>query len=98
MNEVRKFFHIPTINPKIYRELEENYIRNYGITVIIDPSNSCFGPLSIKHTWQRIRTLLNSFGSIDLNCFDLIISGNLNLRFICSEKNNLDILDENSKL
>lgn len=98
MNEVRKFFHIPTINLKIYRELEENYVRNYGIKVIIDPSNSCFGPLSIKHTWQRIRTLLNSFGSIDLNCFDLIISGNLNLRFICSEKNNLDILDENSKL
>ena len=29
MNEVRKFFHIPTINPKIYRELEENYVRNY---------------------------------------------------------------------
>ena len=78
MNEVRKFFHIPTINPKIYKELEENYIRNYGITVIIDPSNSCFGPLSIKHTWQTIRTLLNSFGSIDLNCFYLIISGNPN--------------------
>ena len=98
MNEVRKFFHIPTINPKIYKELEENYIRNYGITVIIDPSNSCFGPLSIKHTWQTIRTLLNSFGSIDLNCFDLIISGNPNPRIICSEKNTLDILDENSKL
>ena len=51
MNEFRKFFHIPTINPKIYKELEENYARNYGITVIIDSSNSCFGPLSIKHTW-----------------------------------------------
>ena len=98
MNEVRKFFHIPTINPKIYRELEENYVRNYGITVIIDPSNSCFGPLPIKHTWQTIRTLLNSFDSIDLNCFDLIISGNPNPRIICSEKNTLDILDENSKL
>jgi hypothetical protein len=98
MNEVRKFFHIPTINPKIYRELEENYVRNYGITVIIDSSNSCFGPLSIKHTWQTIQILLNSFSSIDLNCFDLIISGNPNPRIICSEKNTLDILDENSKL
>ena len=45
MNEFRKFFHIPTINPKIYKELEENYVRNYRITVIIDSSNSCFGPL-----------------------------------------------------
>jgi len=98
MNELRKFFHIPTINPKIYRELEENYVRNYGITVIIDSSNSCFGPLSIKHTWQSIQTILNSFGSIDLNFFDLIISGNPNPRIICSEKNTLDILDENSKL
>lgn len=54
--------------------------------------------LSIKHTWQAIRTLLNSFGSIDLNCFDIIISGNPNPRIICSEKNTLDIPDENSKL
>ena len=59
MNEVRKFFHIPTISPKINRELEENYVRKYGITVIIDSLNSCFGPLSIKHTWQTIRALLN---------------------------------------
>ena len=78
MNEFRKFFHIPTINPKICKELEENYVRNYGITVIIDSSNSCFGPLSIKHTWQSIQTILNSFGSIELNCFDLIISINPN--------------------
>ena len=98
MNEFRKFFHIPTINPKIYKELEENYVRNYGITVIIDSSNSCFGPLSIKHTWQSIQIILNSFGSIELNCFDLIISGNSNPRIICSEKNSLEILDENSKL
>ena len=98
MNEFRKFFHIPTINPKIYKELEENYARNYGITVIIDSSNSCFGPLSIKHTWQSIQTILNSFGSIELNCFDLIISGNPNPRIICSEKNSLEILGENSKL
>ena len=98
MNEVRKFFHIPTINPKIYRELEENYVRKYGITVIIDSLNSCFGPFSIKHTWQTIQILLNSFSSIDLNCLDLIISGNPNPRIICLEKSTLDILDENSKL
>ena len=40
MNEFRKFFNIPTINPKIYKELEENYVRNHGIAVIIDSSNS----------------------------------------------------------
>jgi hypothetical protein len=33
-----------------------------------------------------------------LNCFDLIISGNPNPRIICSEKNSLEIFDENSKL
>ena len=42
--------------------------------------------------------LLNSFSSIDLNCLDLIISGNPNPRIICLEKSTLDILDENSKL
>ena len=46
---------------------------------------------------QSIQTILNSFGSIELNCFDLIISENPNPRIICSEKKSLEILDENSK-
>ncbi len=42
--------------------------------------------------------ILSSFGAIDLPCFDLIISGSPNPYILCSEKNTLDILSENSKI
>ena len=74
------------------------FIKNYGVTVINDPSISCFGPLSNQHTWSTIQILLSALGAIDLPCFDLIISGNPNPYVICSEKNSLDILSEKSPI
>ena len=68
------------------------------MTVIIDNSCSCFSPLSIQHSWNTIQILLNVLGSIDLPCFDLIVSGAPNPYVICSEKNTLDILSEKSQI
>ena len=65
-------------NPKLYREMRDGFIKNYGVTVIIDSSLSCFSPLSNQHTWNTIQILLSALGSIDLPCFDLIITGNPN--------------------
>lgn len=75
VNELIKYFLNPTPNPRIFRELGDGFIKNYGLTVIIDPSISCFGTLSNQHTWSAIQILL---GAIDLPCLDLIISGNPN--------------------
>ena len=97
-NELIKFFYIPNPYPKIYREFKENFIKNYGVTVIIDSSASCFSSLSINHTWKTIQILLSSLGSIDIPCFDLIITGEPNPYIICSEKNTLEILSETSTI
>ena len=43
-NELIKYFIYPTLNPKIYKKLWGGFIKNYGITVIIDSSISCFSP------------------------------------------------------
>ena len=98
VNELIKYFLNPTPNPRIYRELGDGFVKNYGVTVVIDSSISCFSPLAYQHTWNTIQILLSALGAIDLPCFDLIISGNPNPYVICSEKNSLDILSEKSKI
>ena len=98
VNELIKYFLNPTPNPRIYRELGDGFIKNYGVTVIIDSSVSCFSPLSNQHTWNTIQMLLSALGSIDLPCFDLIITGTPNPYILCSEKNSLDILSDKSQL
>ena len=91
INELIKYYLNPTPDPKIYRELG-CFIKNYGVTVIIDSSISCFSPLSNQHTLSTIQELLSAIGAIDLPCFDLIVSGNPNPYVICTGKNTLDIL------
>ena len=87
VNELIKYFLNPTPNPRIYRELGDGFVKNYGVTIVIDSSISCFSPLYSDHTWSTIQILLSSFAAIDLPCFDLIISGKPNPYIICSEKN-----------
>ena len=98
VNELIKYYLNLTSNPRIYRELEDGFIRNYGVTVIIDSSISCFSPLSCQHTWSTIQVLLSALGAIDLPCFDLIVTGNPNSYVLCSGKNTLDILSEKSQI
>ena len=98
VNELIKYFLNPTPNPRIYREIGDGFIKNYGVTVVIDSSISCFSSLSSQHTWNTIQILLSALGAIDLPCFDLIISGNPNPYIICSEKNTLDALSEKSQI
>ena len=81
-------------NLRIIKELENRS----GVSVVIDSSTSCFGPLSNQHTWSTIQALFNTLGAIDIPCFDLIISGNPNPYVICSKKNSIDILSGNSSI
>ena len=96
--ELIKFFLNPTPNPKIYRELGDGLIKNYGVTVLIDSSNSCFGGVSLIHSLQTIKMLLNSLNSIDLPCFDLIIATESKPIIICNERNTFEILSDNSQI
>ena len=98
VNELIKYFLNPSPNPRIYRELGDGFVKNYGVIIVIDSSFSCFSPLSNQHTWNTLQILLSSLGSIDLPCLDLIISGEPNPYVICSEKNSLDILSEKSQI
>lgn len=75
VNKLIKYFVNPTLNPRIYRELTDGFIKNYGATIIIDSSTSRLSLFSGLNTWNTIQILLSALGEIDLPCFDLI-SGN----------------------
>lgn len=98
VNELIKYLLNPTPNPRIYREIGDGFIKNYGVTVIIDSSVSCFSSLSSQHTWNTIQILLSAIGAVDLPCFDLIVSGDPNPYILCSEKNTIDVLSEKSQI
>ena len=98
LNELIKYFLNPTPNPRIYREIGDGYIKNYGVTVIVDCSSSCFGSLSIVHTFSTLKNLFSALAIIDLPCFDLIITGEKNPYIICSEKRTMDALSEKSQI
>ena len=96
--ELIKYFLNPTPNPRIYREIGDGYIKNYGVTVIVDSSSSFLGSLSIVHTFSTLKNLFSALASIDLPCFDLIITGEKNPYIICSEKRTMDELSEKSQI
>ena len=78
-------------------KLKDKFL-NYRVTVIIDSSASCFGPLCSQHTWNTIQILFSALGEIDLPCFNLIVTGKPNPYIICSEKNTLEILSKESEI
>ena len=88
----------PTANPKIYRQLGDGFVKNYGLTIIIDSSYSCLGGVSREHTINTIRYLLSALSYIDLPSFNLIISTEANPIVICSEKGTLDALSNKSQI
>ena len=88
----------PTPNPKIYRQLGDGFVKNYGLTILIDSSYSCLGGISRDHTINTIRYLFSALSYIDLPSFNLIISTESNPIIICSERGTLDALSNKSKL
>ncbi|KAK8853815.1 hypothetical protein M9Y10_016358 [Tritrichomonas musculus] len=66
----------PVPDPLIYLEEKGGLIRNYGITIIIDSSRSCFNSLSSSHSYQTIKTLFSALASIDVSCVDVIVARN----------------------
>ena len=88
----------PVPNPMIYLELKGGLVRNYGVSVVIDPSITCFDNISGPHSFQTIRVILSTLASLDLPCFDLIVAGNPRPTVICSEVSTLHSLSTKSTL
>ena len=88
----------PVPDPLIYLEEKGGLIRNYGVSVIIDPSHSCLFELSAAHTMLTIRTILSSLAALDLPCFDLIVAGNPHPVVLCSEVGTLQSLNQRSAI
>ena len=98
INQLIFYFLNPTPNPLIYREIEGGYVKNYGITVIFDNSISCLGHFQSLHTIQTIRVFLSTLATLDIPCFDFIVTGNPSPLILCSERNPLEALKEKSDL
>ena len=98
IDELIKYFLNPTPIPMFYRELNGGFIKNYGVTLVIDNSISCINALSAEHTIQTIRIFLSSMSSSDLPCFDLIITGEKNPIVVCSEMSTSIALDDKSDI
>ena len=92
------YFLNPTPNPLIYREIEGGLIKNYGLTLILDNSISCLSQIQSLHTIQTLRILLSTIATLDIPCFDFIVTGDPNPKILCSERNPIDALKERSEL
>lgn len=87
----------PVPDPFIYLEEKGGLIRNYGVTIIIDSSISCFEPkLSSSHSYQTIKVLFSALYSIDIPCVDVIIATNDAPIVLCSETPSLVLFNEKS--
>ena len=98
ITELIKYFLNPVPDPMIYVEILDGLVKNYGISVIIDNSQSCFNKISLAHSFETIRVLLSSVAAIDIPCFDLIVTGEKNPFILCSEKTTIEALSEKSNL
>ena len=84
-------------NPKLYREIKDGLIKNYGATIVIDSSLSCLNEFSKYHTLLTISVLLSALYYDNISCFDLVISTNKEPIVICSGKIGSQILSEKSQ-
>ena len=83
-------------NPKLYREIRDGFVKNYGISIVIDTSISCLNDLCIIHTFQTLRVLLSAISHDNIPCLDIIISTDKYPIILCSEKSANEILSERS--
>ena len=88
----------PVPNPKIYLEEITTSNKNFAVSIIIDPSFSCFHELAAPHSLQTIKIILNAMIILDVNCFDLIIATKTKPIVLCSKISSIEALNINSPL
>ena len=85
-------------NPKLYREIRDGFIKNFGASIVIDSSISCLNDFSKIHTIQTISILLSALAYDNISCLDIILCTNKEPIIICSEKIGSQILSEKSQI
>ena len=83
-------------NPRLYREIRDGFVKNYGVSIVIDTSISCLNDICIIHTIQTLRILLSAISFDNIPCLDIIISRAKEPIILCSEKSANEILSERS--
>ena len=86
----------PVPDPLIYLEEKGGLIRNYGISIVIDSSKSCFNQISASHSYQTIKTLFAALASIDVPFVDVIVATSSAPIVLCSEISSLRLFNEKS--
>ena len=83
-------------NPRLYREVRDGFVKNYGVSFVIDASVSCLNELCIIHTIQIFRILLSAISYDNIPCLDIIISQAREPIILYPEKSANEILSEKS--
>lgn len=96
ITELIKYLINKVPNPKLYREIRDGFVKNYGVSVIIDTSISCLNELSITHTLHTLRILLSAISNDNLPCLDIIATRDKEPLVLSSEKSANEILSEKS--
>ena len=86
----------PSPDPMIYLEEKGGMIRNYSVSLVLDTSYSCFNPLSTSFSLQTLRLMLSTLTSIDLPCFDFILSRQTNPEILCSNLSSVRAINAKS--
>ena len=96
ITELIKYSINKTPNPRLYREVRDGFVKNYGVSIILDTSISCFNELSIIHTIQTLRILLSAISYDSIPCLDIILTRQKEPVILASEKSGNEILAERS--
>ncbi len=83
-------------NPRLYREVRDGFVKNYGVSIVIDTSISCLNELCLIHTIQTLRILLSAISYDNIPCLDIVVSRAKEPIILCSEKSANEILSEKS--
>ena len=83
-------------NPRLYREVRDGFVKNYGVSIVIDTSISCLNELCLIHSIQTLRILLSAISYDNIPCLDVIVSRVKEPIILCSEKSANEILSEKS--
>ena len=82
----------------IFLEEKGGLTRNYSVSVVIDTFISCLNELSLPHTIETLKVLLNGLYILDLQNFDLIVKKKKNPIVLCYDVKSSNALNKKEKL
>ena len=93
-----KYLINPSLNPNVYLVDNKDMTRNYNVSLIFDTSYSCLHSLCFSFSLQILRIILSSLYSIDIPCFDFILSRQNKPDILCSNISPKIAIEPNSTM